>query len=152
MKRLLISVLFFAMLGGTARAAEITVPYQKVRPGEFLNVPIMIDKADNLAGVKLVINFDKDILKFKEGNTTPSTRSLMNVINDKVPGRLIVVMAGAKGISGKDLTLLVLTFEVKANMAAERSTKLDIVETQLMTDQLKEVKAVVNVKPFDIIP
>ncbi len=152
MKRLFISVLFFAMLGGTGQAAEITVPYQKAKSGALLNVPIMIDKADNLAGVKLVINFDKEILKFKEGNTTPSTRSLMNVINDKVPGRLIVVMAGAKGISGKDLTLLVLTFEVKASTAGERSTRLDIVETQLMTDQLKEVKAVVNVKPFDIIP
>ena len=152
MKRSIIVLLLLLIIEGTALGVEIIIPHLKVKPGETIDLPVIIDTADNLAGVKLVINYDKELLNFKEGNTTKHTRSLMLVINDKQPGRLIVVMAGAKGISGKDLPLINLTFAVKKDLPNARSTRLEIVENQLMSEQLKEIKATINIKPVDITP
>ena len=152
MKRLSILLLLLLIMEDAAFGAEIIIPHIKVKPGETIDLPVIMDIADNLAGVKLVINYDKELLNFKEGNTTKHTRSLMLVINDKQPGRLIVVMAGARGISGKDMPLLTLTFVVKKDLPGARSTRLEILENQLMSEQLKEIKAVINIKPIDIAP
>jgi hypothetical protein len=149
-KSLIIALLLLTIAVSIAGAAENTPTPIKAKPGDVIDLPVIIDKADNLAGVKLVINYDKELLIFKEGNTTKNTRSLMCVINDKNPGRLIVVMAGAKGVSGKDLPLIELTFEVRKDLTGGRTVRLDIAETQLMNDQLKEIKGHVSINPIDI--
>jgi hypothetical protein len=151
-KRLIISILLILLTQGLAWGAEITVPYLKAKQGELVEIPVLIDKAENLAGIKLVITYDKGLLAFKEGNASKSTRSLMCVINDKNPGRLIVVMAGAKGINGKDVPLVLLTFGVKKDLPGAHSTRLEITENQLMSDQLVEIKGKVTIKPLDIVP
>ena len=121
-------------------ANELSLPDIKAKPGQSFDVPVMIDQVDNLAGVKLVITYDSNALMFKKGSKTEVTSSLMHIINDKKPGTLIVVMAGAKGIEGKKIAILTLTFEVKKELKAIQSTELKITEMQLMSDQLKELK------------
>ncbi len=150
--KLFLVLLFFLMPEALSFSAENALPHLKAKPGEIIDIPVIIDKTDNLAGVKLLINYDKELLTFKEGNTTKSTRSLMCVINDKKPGKLIIVMAGAKGVSGKDLPLLNLTFEVRKELPGTHTTRFEILEMQLMSDQLKEVKGSVIIKPLDILP
>ena len=46
----------------------------------------------------------------------------MHIINDKTPGKLIIVTAGARGIQGKGMTILTLNFTVV----------IEIPEAQLM--------------------
>ena len=46
----------------------------------------------------------------------------MHIINDRTPGKLIIVMAGARGIQGKGMTILTLNFTVV----------IEIPEAQLM--------------------
>jgi len=152
LRHIILFCLCFSLMGGAASGVEIMIPHLRVKQGKSFDIPIIIDRADNLAGIKLVIAYDKGLLTFKEGNPSKSTRSLMCVINDKNPGRLIVVMAGAKGVSGKDLPLVILSFEANKVAKETVSTRLDILEYQLMSDQLKEVKGTVVVKPLDIIP
>ena len=36
----------------------------------------------------------------------------MHIINDRTPGKLIIVTAGARGIQGKGMTILTLNFTV----------------------------------------
>lgn len=139
-------------MGGAAVSAEIIIPPLKAKQGEIIDIPVLVDKADNIAGIKLTITYDKELLIFKEGNTSKSTRSVMLVVNDKTPGRLIIVMAGAKCVSGREVTLLTLTFEVKKQSSGVRSTRIDILDAQLMSDQLKDVTVGVNVKSLDILP
>jgi len=110
----------------------------------------MIDHVDNLAGVKLVMEYDCKILIFKNGSKTKESNSLMHIINDKNPGKLIVVMAGARGIKGKDFPILTLTFEIKKGLTGNHATSIKINDVHLMSDQLKEIKCSVMVNPLTI--
>jgi hypothetical protein len=136
--RYLICLIVLFSLQTEADAVELFLPHIKVKKGNTFTIPVMIDQADNIAGVKLILTYDPDLLHFKEGHKTPKSQSMMHIINDKKPGRLIIVMASAKGIGGKDFALLQLTFQAMPQEASNREIKLDIVEAQIMSDQLKE--------------
>mgnify|MGYP000144448133 CR=1 FL=1 len=136
----------------SAEAVEITIPAVTAEAGQAIEVPVTLDEIDNLAGVKLVLNYDPETLTYKSGMKTKETDSLMHIVNDKKPGVLIIVMAGAKGIQGKNLPIFKLSFEVKKEIKENRTTKISITEFQLMGDDLKERKATVNNHPITIKP
>ena len=133
--------LVFALfsLASPVFGAELTIHDQRARTGEDIRVPLVVDQVEHLAGVKLVINYDKELLTFKGGVRSKSTDSMMHVINDKTPGKLIVVMAAARGISGKDITLLTLFFSLKKGLTDNQETLIETTEVQLMGDDLKDI-------------
>jgi hypothetical protein len=140
----------FGLFGAaSAGAAELQIPPLKAKAGQEIRVPVLIDQVGNLAGVKLVLHYDKDLLTFKEGNKTPATQSLMHIINDRTPGRLIIVMAGARGIQGKGVTILTLDFTVKKGIEGSQTTQIEVPEVQLMGDDLKEIEC--KTKPGTIV-
>ena len=136
----------------STEAMEIRIPPLTVKSGQSIEIPIMIDEVDNLAGVRLVMTYDPEILTYKGGVKTKETDSLMHIVNDKKPGALIVVMAGAKGIKGKDFPIFKVTFEAKKDIKESRTTKISVTEIQLMGDDLKERKATINSHPITIQP
>jgi hypothetical protein len=135
-----------------ALGTELYIPLVEGKSGQAVHVPIMIDQVDNLAGVKLILKYDPQILTFKKGTKTKQTTSLMHIVNDKKPGLLIVVMAGARGIKGKEFPILKLTFEIKKDLKGNHSTHLKITEAQLMSDQLKDLKTKITLNPIIILP
>ena len=137
---------------GSVDATEIRIAPITTQPNQSIEVPIIIDEVDNLAGVKIVMSYDAEILVFKKGAKTRQTDSLMHVVNDKKPGRLIVVMAGARGIKGKNVPIFTLTFDVKPGLKGNHVTKIVITEAQLMSEQLKEIKCTVGVNSITISP
>jgi hypothetical protein len=76
----------------------------------------------------------------------------MHIVNDKKPGLLIVVMAGARGIKGKEFSIFTLTFEIKKGLKGNHTTEIIITEVQLMSDQLKDIKTKTTVHPITILP
>ncbi len=135
-----------------AWSAEIYIPPVHGESGGAVDVPIMIDHVENLAGVKLVMTYDPKILAFKTGNKTRHTDSLMHIINDKRPGRLIIVMAGARGIGGKNFCILRLTFVIKKGLSKNHATRILIKEVQLMSDKLKDIRCTTRSTPLTISP
>ena len=131
---LILSAFLFLSMSGLVGATELRIPPLSARSGQTIEVPILVDEVDNLAGVKLVMSYDPEIMVFKKGAKTKQTDSLMHVVNDKKPGQLIVVMAGARGIKGKNIPIFTLTFDVKAGLKGNHKEKIGITETQLMTD------------------
>lgn len=132
-------VLALFLPSAAALGTEISLPSMAAKSGGALNIPVMVDQVENLAGIKIVITYNADVLTFKGAKKTNFTDSLMHVVNDKNPGRLIIVMAGATGISGKDENLLLLTFLVKPGLKPGLVYFIDFVEAQLMTDTLKDL-------------
>jgi len=151
-----IALIFFLFISlswqGSVGATEIRVPGLTARSGQTVDLKIMVDEVENLAGVKLVMTYDAELLSFKKGAKTKETDSLMHVVNDKKQGHLIVVMAGARGIKGKNVPIFTLTFEVKAGLKSNHVTKIAITEVQLMSDQLKEIKCGIVVNSITISP
>ncbi|MDM8552868.1 cohesin domain-containing protein [Desulfobacterales bacterium HSG2] len=134
-----------------AWGTELSVPAIKAKAGESVDIPVMVDFVDNLAGIKLVMKYDTDILTFKKANKTKHTSSLMHIVNDKKPGSLVVVMAGARGIKGKDFPILSLKFELKKGLKKDSVTKLKVVKLQMMSDQLKDIKCNVKINPLTVL-
>lgn len=133
-------------------ATELYIPPLKATAGATVEVPLMLDAIDNLAGIKVVMTYDANLLTYKNAVKTDKTASLMHIVNDKKPGILIVVMAGPRGIQGKAFALLNLTFEVSGKLTGPRETTFNITEVQLMSDQLKDVKHTVKAHPLSIAP
>jgi hypothetical protein len=143
------SLFFFTAF--TALATEIFLPRKEATPGQQVQIPVMVDQVENLAGIKMLILYDTDILVFKLAEKTKETSSLMHIVNDKTPGRLILVMAGPTGIKGKGVALMVLTFEIIKNIRGIRDTQLTITDVQMKNDQLKDIEHTVRVDPLVIL-
>ncbi len=121
--------------------AEVRLGPARAASGQTIDIPVTADRVERLAGVKLVIAYDADALTFRAANKTPRTQALMHIVNDKKPGRLVIVMAGARGIGGQDVRLLTLTFQGRNGAKRNPPTRIDILECQLMGEDLKEIKA-----------
>jgi hypothetical protein len=138
-------VLFGLLLAGDLWAAEVFIPQVSARRGDAVQLPVVVDQAEGLAGVKVVLTYETDVLQFKEAVKGPKAQAMMHVVNDRRPGHLILVMAGARGIDGKDLALFHLVFQVLKTVKNDReTTKVQIVEAQLLSEQLREIKATVK--------
>ena len=135
-----------------AGAVQVYIPPLTVTAGQTVRIPVKVDQVDNLAGFKLVLHYDPQLLKYKGAAKTSHTAPLMHIVNDRKPGVLIVVMAGARGIQGRDMVLFTMTFEVSESVSVQTRTRLEITEVQLMSDTLKELKGDVQVDPLVIEP
>jgi hypothetical protein len=152
---LLLALVFLlpaVLAASPAWGTELRIPDLKGKSGQEVRVPLVIDQTANLAGVKLVLHYDKELLTFKEGMRTQETQSLMHIINDKTPGKLIIVMAGARGIQGREITLLTLTFAIRKGLIGNHTTTIEAPEVQLMGDDLKEIECKVKPGALVILP
>ena len=135
-------VLFLFLFFKSAEAAgsQLYIPFLKIQTGHSVKVPVKISQVNKLAGIKLVIKYDSNLLKYKNVHKTEKTSSLMHVVNDQKPGKLIIVMAGAKGISGIDFEIVTIQFKTVSGLKKKVSTKIQISEANLVAEDLKEIQ------------
>ena len=115
-------------------------------------MPVVVDKAEKMAGVKLVMTYDRDLLSFKKASKTDKTSSLLHVVNDKQPGKVIVVMAGAKGIDGEKFPILTLSFDVKAGLEKETKTEIKITGAEMVAESLVNIDCDLKAGVLTIAP
>jgi len=113
------------------------IPKSKDKPEEF---SLVIAQADKIAGMKVILAYDEDLLVFKKAEKSRDTSSFLHVVNDKKPGQVIIVMASAKGVSGNDLPLIHLSFQKRSNSTPDKCS-VKVTQLQLMTESLQELKA-----------
>lgn len=99
---------------------------------------LSIDRAEQLAGLKISITYDQETLSFVKAEKSEATSSFLHVVNDKTPGKIIIVMASAKGISGENVILLSLDF-VSRVAATEAKSEISVIQMQLMDENLKVI-------------
>ncbi len=127
------------------------MPPVKIKFGELVKLPVMVDSVDNLAGVKIVMSYDPKVLVYKGSKKTKFTSSLMHIVNSKKPGTLIIVMASARGIKGKNFPLINLYFKTNASLTKNIVTEVKIRESQLMSDDLKNLNHTIKNNMVSII-
>jgi len=118
------------------QAANLTLSTTSTPDTEVL--VLEIDKVEKLAGMKLTIEYPTRFLEYKASQKTATFNSFMQVVNDKNPGHLILVMAGATGVSGENLKIFELTFSKKMQKLPS-PLKIAPTECQLMSDSLQEI-------------
>ncbi len=146
MKKIRINIKWLACMVGIgllaasgAWGAVLSLSGGTVAPAADLAVEVGLDKAENLAGMKLVLSYDPELLIFKEAQKSPAARAMMFMVNDKTPGRLILVMAAAQGIQGEPLQLVKMRFTAAGGLKKAQKTRITVQESQLMSDQLQEI-------------
>ncbi len=133
---IILALFFFA---GTSHAEIIELSLVASSTENPLKLSLSVDHAKKIAGMKVTITYDKTDLTFVKAEKSSATSSFLHVVNDKSPGKLIVVMASAKGVSGDNLALLDLEF--KRNTAtAKKETVISVIQVQVMSEALKEFK------------
>ncbi len=145
-------LLILLFLPAAAPGAELSIPAVTAKAGTAFELPVRVDQVDNLAGVKLHLTYDPELLTFDEAEKTRETSSLMHIVNSKKPGTLIIVMAGARGIKGEDIPLLTLRFTVAETVTEKQTTAIEVREAQLMSDALKDLSYTVAFAPVTILP
>lgn len=147
-----ITIILFSIIVTSAGATRLSIPELEVKAGQEIKIPVMIDKVENLAGVKISMEYDHKILKFKKADKTKNTSSLMHIVNDKKPGILIIVMAGARGVKGKEFPIFTLNFEADKTITEKKTTQLKVKEVQLMSDKLKDISHTISFPAVTILP
>lgn len=91
-KRLFPAILVVAIIYGASMvlATQPVTPALKTAPGRIVDIPVMIDQAENLAGIKMTIRYDIKILKFIEATKTKKTSNFMHILNEKNRGCLLL--------------------------------------------------------------
>lgn len=133
-------------------ADELILPGAQAVSGEVVTVPIKLKQVQDLAGMKLVIQYDDKLLTYKDAAKSPIASSFLHIVNDKKPGVLIIVMAGAIGIKGNDITMITIDFAVSESVENKQTTRLEVTELQLMSEKLKELHFKITSHPIEISP
>ncbi len=110
-------------------------PTDADNPGRF---SLMIDRAEKLAGMKVTLSYDNNLLRFIKAEKAAAVASFMYTVNDTHPGTVIIVMASAEGISGVDMELLLLEFASRTELP-EPTRKVSVTQIQLMDEHLQEI-------------
>lgn len=137
------SILMVLLLMGIAvpgaNGAGLRIPMVSGSQGDLIKLPVTIDRVDNLAGIKLALSYDENVLKFIRAEKTSYTSNMLYVVNDRVPGRLVIVMAAAKGFAGENAPLVEIFLELLKEVKKEDNISLLITEAELMTDKLQKI-------------
>ncbi len=136
----------------SASATKVYIPQINAASGRPISIPVIIDKVDNLAGVRLVLEYNPKVLTYKKAGKSKKAASLMHIVNAKKPGKIIAVMAGARGIKGKKITIITFVFEIKNPLKNNPEPGLTLTDVQLMSDKLKKIKCSTTVAPLVITP
>ena len=134
-----VGILLGMIWPGTGWAAKVLLLAVEAEPGKQIEVPVKLEGVQNLAGMKLVLTYDGEMLQFQKERKPVVAQSLMHIVNPKIQGKLIVVMAGAKGIQVKNGPIIYLIFKVSDKIGTRKKILIKIEEAQLMTDQLKNL-------------
>ena len=136
---LLYNVILLLLFCNAANANDARLSFVVEDPANPLRLSLYIDRAEKIAGMKVVIAFDKESLALKQADKSKETSSFLHVVNDKVPGQIIFVMASARGISGENIPLCHFEF-LKLENAQQHDSKISVTNIQIMTEYLTDIK------------
>ena len=123
----------------SASANNAKLSFVAEDPATPLRLSLVIDRAEKIAGIKVVIAFDKDSLVLKQADKSKETSSFLHVVNDKIPGQIIFVMASARGISGENIPLCHFEFQNLEN-TEHHNSQISVTHIQIMKEDLTEIK------------
>ena len=147
----LTTMLFCLVFVFPVQALEISIPPTAITAGETTKIHLNIDKASNLAGVRLILSYNSTELSYAGALITPQTAQMMYVVNERKPGELIIVMAGAQGVSGDNFSILDLSFKAK-QLKSKIMSQIVINDAQLMSGQFKDLPHTLKTYPVTIVP
>jgi hypothetical protein len=137
----------FLAWGMSSIAAErseeglITVECGTGGQGDKVRLKLVLNDVPNLAGLKVVLGYDADLMEYVGFRKAPVADTLMHMVNPKQKGRVIVVMAGAQGIALDNEPVMEVILQLKelSGQDIPATTKVRILEVEAMADTLEPI-------------
>ena len=139
---ILILFLFYAVfifiLPTTSLADSVNLSLTATKNDENIELSLVVEHAVKIAGMKVTLSYDKKSFILSGVEKSDATSSFLHVVNDKYPGKIILVMASATGISGNKITLCRFRFK-RTETTPKSESQISITQLQLMTEDLTEI-------------
>ena len=129
-------VAFTYFMNANATAAELQL--RPISTAGFYEFSLEVHKAEKLAGMKITNLYPEKFLHFKTAEKMSAFKEFTHIINDNDPGKLTIVMASAKGVSGENLRILKLNF-IPSLEKHHFSIEIESNSCQLMNENLQEI-------------
>ena len=107
--RLVLAFMIFLSTLSVASALTVKVSDATGAVGEAVDVPIVVENAQNLGSMDIVVAFDPEILKVKSVGKGELNKGLLT--SNTGEGVVAISLADSKGINGNG-AVAVITFEV----------------------------------------
>ena len=121
-------------------AGDTTLNFVRKDDNNPLRLTLVIDQAEKIAGMKVVVSFNPNTLVLKTAEKSEETSSFLHVVNDSVPGRVVFVMASATGVSGKDLALCHFEFS-RVNHTKQQNDIISVTQIEIMSEDLNNINS-----------
>lgn len=123
---------FLLTMPESARAASrtLSVPTYLTNPGSILEVPVMLDNAAGLAGMRVQINFNPEVLELQDVSAGP-LGSAFEFSHGNGEGFVQLVFARAESLTNGTGRLAVLKFKVNAGAVQDLYSELAIADLDL---------------------
>ena len=108
----------------------LTIPDATAAPGESFTIPLIVSKADSIAGVQFVLRFNSEILTAVGADLTDLTTGF-TLVDSASAGEIFVIFASATGISGGSGSLVNLRFRVNDTAFQGDTTTLALQEVKV---------------------
>ena len=122
----------------TSFADSANLSFTAAKKDDSIELSLIVEHAVKIAGMKITLSYDKESFIFSSAEKSDATSSFLHVVNDKYPGKIILVMASATGISGNNITLCRFRFK-RTETTQNTESQISTVQLQLMNEDLLEI-------------
>jgi len=131
-KLLLLSVL-------SASAATLMLPERQGPPGSLVQIPIVFDDIENLAGLEAILKYDTSVLEFVRLDSLGYSAEMIHA--DRVrENELAIGIAAPIGLDANTGTLIGLTFRIRTSAAIGSATEITWQKSTLYNEQVELIE------------
>jgi len=146
----------FIILTNNIFPATLKILKREAPSGNIIHVPITISRAENLAGLEIVIQYDPTYLDFIEIDLMSLAEGFLIVSKHK-NNKIAISMARAEGLSEIKGTLFEIVFRVKSSAPIGGATDIFWIEANLFDEDTESIPVetedgVIKVSEFSVFP
>jgi hypothetical protein len=118
--------------------SRLTLPVHHEK--DAIEATLTVEPAERIAGIKAVFTYDARSVTFKEARKSEATASFLHVVNDRTPGRLVIVLASATGISAERVELCHLVFDLNDHQQPPPAPLIALEDIEIIDDLLNKIE------------
>ena len=153
--RCLLAAVLFLVFCANTYGVQISVPEITAAPGSEITVEIIADDVTGIAGGKIVLEYDPEVLTAKSTRKMDLFGDLLLVESLEVAGEVRLAMAGVAGLAGGSGTIIEVDFDISPDAMGSSSTALNLSEVELFDGagdnlDIEIVNGIVNIRGEDV--
>ncbi|NIA30302.1 MAG: T9SS type A sorting domain-containing protein [Actinobacteria bacterium] len=140
----------------SAKATTIILPERQGPPGSLVQVPVIVDSAETVAGCEFILQYDKSFLEFVRLDSIGLADGFTFAVKTK-DDSIAISMARAVGIQKSYVTLLGLTFRIRNSAQVGAATEITWIQSRLYSESTSLIDhsvkhGVVRVSAISVFP